>query len=84
MADDSQSPSQDLDYTPPPHPYLHEPVLYISNLPTTVSDADLALALEHCVPFRPHIPRDESKSLCSGTIEFRLLDRGTPIRSVAR
>ncbi|KAJ3552701.1 hypothetical protein NM688_g4014 [Phlebia brevispora] len=60
---------------PEPHPYLHEPLLYISNLPPHVTDADLAIAFAQCAPFRPNIPRDEGSVLRSGTIEFRYLEK---------
>jgi hypothetical protein len=44
--------------TPGAHPFLREPKLYISNLSPTVTDVDLAHALEYCVPFRPSVMRD--------------------------
>lgn len=59
-----------------PHPYLHEPLLYISGLPTSVKDEDLALALQACAPFRPNIPRDGSTKPLSGTIEFKYMEKG--------
>lgn len=63
---------------PEPHPYLHEPLLFISNLPPQVSDADLALAFAQCAPFRPSIPRDDGSGMPrSGTIEFRFFEKGT-------
>ncbi|OBZ67782.1 Polyadenylate-binding protein, cytoplasmic and nuclear [Grifola frondosa] len=60
---------------PQPHPYLHEPVLYISGLPPYVRDEDLALAFQQCAPFRPIIPRDGSNRPLSGTIEFKYLEK---------
>ncbi|PPR01812.1 hypothetical protein CVT26_013171 [Gymnopilus dilepis] len=54
-----------------PHPYLHEPLLYITNLPSYVSDENLALAFVGFGPFRPKIQRDTNASLVSGTIEFK-------------
>lgn len=60
-----------------PHPYLHEPVLYISGLPPHVSDQDLALAFVQCAPFRPNIPRDGTNRPLSGTIEFKYIEKGT-------
>ncbi|PPR06739.1 hypothetical protein CVT24_013048 [Panaeolus cyanescens] len=60
---------------PRPHPYLHEPLLYITNLPPYVSDENLALAFVECGPFRPKIMRDGSPNLLSGTIEFKFLER---------
>lgn len=65
-----------LDSQPQPHPYLREPVLYISNLAPTVTDADLARALGDCVPFRPKIARDGSDRPLSGTIEFKHIEKG--------
>lgn len=74
----------DPDFIPPPqdnegphpHPYLHEPLLYISNIPPYVSDENLALAFVTCGPFRPKIPRDGSNDLLFGTIEFKFLEKG--------
>jgi polyadenylate-binding protein len=71
-------------YTPPPqevnepqlHPYLHEPLLYISSLPPYVSDENLAVAFQACAPFRPNIARDGSNRPLIGTIEFRFLEKG--------
>ncbi|KAF8221063.1 hypothetical protein L208DRAFT_1426715 [Tricholoma matsutake] len=60
---------------PHPHPYLHEPLLYISNIPPYVSDENLAHAFVTCGPFRPRIPRDGSNNLLSGTIEFKFLEK---------
>ncbi|KAF9010082.1 hypothetical protein BDQ17DRAFT_1388089 [Cyathus striatus] len=48
---------------PQPHPYLHEPLLYITNLPSYVTDENIA------------IPRDSTSSVLSGTIEFRYLEK---------
>ncbi|KAF8518354.1 hypothetical protein BU17DRAFT_48641 [Hysterangium stoloniferum] len=58
------------------HPYLHDPILYITNLPAHVTDTDLARALEFCVPFRPTIIRDGSGMPLSGTIEFKDFSKG--------
>ncbi|TBU60413.1 hypothetical protein BD310DRAFT_815285 [Dichomitus squalens] len=58
-----------------PHPYLHEPLLYISNLPAFVRDEDLAVAFQTCAPFRPNIQRDGSNRPLSGTIEFKYLEK---------
>lgn len=63
-------------YGPQPHPYLHEPLLYISNLPPFVSDETLAMALAFCPPFRLKIPRDGGPNLLSGTIEFKFIEKG--------
>ncbi|KAI0631139.1 hypothetical protein C8Q77DRAFT_188836 [Trametes polyzona] len=60
---------------PQPHPYLHEPLLYISGLPPYVRDEDLAVAFQTCAPFRPNIPRDGSNKPLSGTIEFKYLEK---------
>ncbi|KAH7106629.1 hypothetical protein BKA62DRAFT_826128 [Auriculariales sp. MPI-PUGE-AT-0066] len=59
-----------------PHPYLHEPLLYVTGLLPHVTEGDLARALENCVPFRPSIPRGGTDTTLSGTIEFRSIDRG--------
>lgn len=75
-------------YTPPPqetnepqlHPYLHEPLLYISSLPPCVSDENLAVAFQACAPFRPNIARDGSNRPLSGTIEFKYLEKGACLR----
>ncbi|GJJ14849.1 hypothetical protein Clacol_009117 [Clathrus columnatus] len=55
------------------HPYLKEPLIYITNLAPHVAEHDIARVLEHCVPFRPNIPRDGSGRPLTGTIEFREL-----------
>ncbi|KAH9855373.1 hypothetical protein C2E23DRAFT_883314 [Lenzites betulinus] len=60
---------------PQPHPYLHEPLLYISGLPPYVRDEDLAVAFQTCAPFRPNIVRDGSNRPVSGTIEFKYLEK---------
>ncbi|KAG6865946.1 hypothetical protein C0991_010201 [Blastosporella zonata] len=68
--------AQDQDATGPhPHPYLHEPLLYISNIPPYVTDENLAMAFVACGPFRPKIPRDGSSQILSGTIEFRYIEK---------
>lgn len=61
---------------PQPHPYLRDPILYLSNLPPYVTDEALASALTGYGPFRPKIIRDGSANPVSGTIEFRYLDKG--------
>ena len=61
---------------PHPHPYLHDPLLYITNLPTFVTDEILAVAFMYCGPFRPKIQRDTSVPMLSGTIEFKFLEKG--------
>ncbi|KAH9833331.1 uncharacterized protein C8Q71DRAFT_775076 [Rhodofomes roseus] len=71
------------DYAPPttetmghqPHPYLHEPVLYITGLPPYVKDEDLAPAFQTCAPFRPNLQRDGSSKPLSGTIEFKYIEK---------
>lgn len=59
-----------------PHPYLHEPLLYISGLPPHVTDQDLALAFVQCAPFRPNIARDGTNRPLSGIIEFKYIEKG--------
>lgn len=59
-----------------PHPYLHEPLLYVSNLPAFVQDESLAQAFVTCAPFRPNITRDGSAKYVSGTVEFKFLASG--------
>lgn len=58
-----------------PHPYLHEPVLYISGVPPHVTDQDLAVAFVQCAPFRPNIQRDGTSRPLSGTIEFKYMEK---------
>ncbi|KAL4079523.1 hypothetical protein J3A83DRAFT_4210322 [Scleroderma citrinum] len=58
-----------------PHPYLHEPLLYISNLPPYVTDENLAGTFQSCAPFRPNIARDGSNRPLNGTIEFKFLEK---------
>jgi polyadenylate-binding protein len=75
MADhDIQQPEADQGI-PQPHPYLHEPLLYISNLPPYVTDQSLAVAFVSCGPFRPKILRDGSNMPLSGTIEFKFIEK---------
>ena len=66
---------------PQPHPYLHEPILYISSLPHNVTDENLAIAFSTCAPFRPRIDRTDTTKPLFGMIEFRVLDKGvvTPL-----
>jgi polyadenylate-binding protein len=64
------------------HPYLRDPLLYITNLPAHVTDADIARALEYCVPFRPTISRDGSGRPLDGTIEFKDFAKGMCVRRV--
>ena len=63
---------------PGPHPYLHDPVLYITNVPLHIKDEQLATAFVNCGPFRPRINRDHPipPGLLSGTIEFKFLEKG--------
>jgi hypothetical protein len=63
---------------PQPHPYLHEPLLYISSLPHYVTDENLAIAFSTCAPFRPRISREGMADPLSGRIEFKVLDKGVP------
>ncbi|KAG6867065.1 hypothetical protein C0993_007110, partial [Termitomyces sp. T159_Od127] len=63
------------DGSPHGHPYLHEPLLYISNVPAYLTDEALAMAFVACGPFRPRIARDTAAPVLSGTIEFRFLDK---------
>ncbi|KIK68690.1 hypothetical protein GYMLUDRAFT_54276 [Collybiopsis luxurians FD-317 M1] len=60
---------------PHPHPYLHEPLLYITNVPANVSDETLGMAFMTCAPFRPKIVRDTPSPMVAGTIEFKFLDK---------
>ncbi|KAJ7247907.1 hypothetical protein B0H12DRAFT_1186702 [Mycena haematopus] len=62
-------------YGPQPHPILHEPLLYISNIPPYVTDENIALAFVTCGPFRPKIPRDGTNNPLNGTIEFKFLEK---------
>jgi hypothetical protein len=70
-------------YDTQPHPYLHEPRIYLSNLPAWVSNEQLGLALQPCVPFRPTIPRDGSGAPLSGCIDFKALHQGLSPRVCA-
>ncbi|GLB42130.1 putative RNA recognition motif containing protein [Lyophyllum shimeji] len=69
------APQDHESHGPHPHPYLHEPLLYISNIPPFVTDENLAMAFVSCGPFRPKIPRDASNNIMSGTIEFRFIEK---------
>ncbi|KAF7325995.1 hypothetical protein MKEN_00450400 [Mycena kentingensis (nom. inval.)] len=70
------------DYHPPEeqegphaHPILHEPLLYVSNIPPYVTDENIAMAFVTCGPFRPRIPRDGGNAPINGTIEFKDLEK---------
>jgi polyadenylate-binding protein len=76
MATGYSSPTLQDTEVPQPHPYLHEPLLYISNLPPYVTDENLAMTFQPCAPFRPNIVRDGSNRPLSGTIEFKYLEKG--------
>jgi len=78
MTNQYTPPPDDPYESPQPHPYLHEPLLYISGLPHFVTDENLALAFTTCAPFRPRITRDGTTNPLSGIIEFRVLDKGVP------
>lgn len=69
------SPSLQEQQCPQPHPYLHEPLLHITNLPAFVSDEMLAVAFMYCGPFRPKIQRDTPSGTLQGTIEFKFLEK---------
>jgi polyadenylate-binding protein len=58
------------------HPYLHDALLYISNLPDVVSDEHLAAVFTQIGPFRPKINRDAPGPAKNGTIEFKTQDLG--------
>lgn len=60
-----------------PHPYLHEPILYISGLPSYVTDDEIAVVFQPCAKFRLKINRQEPHQDLCGTIEFQYLDRGS-------
>ncbi|KAF6764245.1 hypothetical protein DFP72DRAFT_417605 [Ephemerocybe angulata] len=92
---DSDYAHQEGDYQegPHPHPYIHEPLLYITNLPSFVTDEMLAVAFMYCGPFRPKIQRDAPGAILSGTIEFKFLEKaekalatlqGRPIPEIAQ
>ncbi|KAF7351349.1 hypothetical protein MSAN_01566400 [Mycena sanguinolenta] len=75
MESEYQMPQEPEQYGPEPHPILHEPLLYISNIPPYVTDENIALAFVTCGPFRPKIPRDGSSNPLNGTIEFKYLEK---------
>lgn len=66
----------DPGYGSRPHPCLHDPVLFVTNLPAFVSDETLASALVGYGPFRPKILRDGMQATVAGAIEFRYLEKG--------
>lgn len=74
QADYSTVPPQESG--PHTHPYLHEPLLYITNIPANVSDETLGIAFVPCAPFRPKLVRETSNPFVSGTIEFKYLESG--------
>ncbi|KAA1472444.1 hypothetical protein DENSPDRAFT_850923 [Dentipellis sp. KUC8613] len=76
MASDySPPPDASESDSPQPHPYLHDPLLYISGLPAQVTDEALATVFATCAPLRPHINRNEPGKIFSGTIEFKYLEK---------
>ncbi|KAJ7461748.1 hypothetical protein B0H11DRAFT_2055856 [Mycena galericulata] len=75
MDPENQMPQEQDSFGPQPHPILHEPLLYISNIPPYLSDENIALAFVSCGPFRPKIIRDGSNNPLSGTIEFKFLEK---------
>ncbi|KAI9567562.1 hypothetical protein HD554DRAFT_2023797 [Boletus coccyginus] len=75
MASGYASPPLQESDGPQPHPYIHDPLLYISNLPPYVTDENLAITFQSCAPFRPNIPRDGANRPLSGTIEFKFLEK---------
>jgi polyadenylate-binding protein len=70
-------------YDTQPHPYLHEPRIYITNLPPWVSSEQLGFALQACIPFRPNITRDGSGAPLAGSIDFKVLHQGPSVRRMA-
>lgn len=83
MASGYASPPPPEPTGPQPHPYLHEPLLYISGLPHYIRDEDLALVFQPCAPFRPNIPREDTTKALSGTIEFKYIEKGIWQRNVS-
>ncbi|KAF8439043.1 hypothetical protein L210DRAFT_2241444 [Boletus edulis BED1] len=75
MASGYASPPLQESDGPQSHPYIHDPILYISNLPPYVTDESLAITFQSCAPFRPNIPRDGINRPLSGTIEFKFLEK---------
>jgi len=67
---------QPLQLSPHSHPYLREPLLYISNLPNYVTEENIAMAFVNCGPFRPKAVRDVTSNYITATIEFKFLDKG--------
>ena len=61
-----------------PHPLIVDPVLYITGIPPTVSDTEIAQAFEACLPVRPTIMRDGmgAEGGGYGRIEFKYLASG--------
>ncbi|KAI0066929.1 hypothetical protein BV25DRAFT_1796079 [Artomyces pyxidatus] len=76
MSSEYSPPPEQESLEPQPHPYLHEPLLYISGLPHYVTDENLAVAFGSCAPFRPRIARDDTTAPVGGTIEFKFLEKG--------
>jgi polyadenylate-binding protein len=58
-----------------PHPCLQDPILYLSNLNPSVTEAHLANVLQFCTPFRPVIDRDASgQVLGTGSVTFKFFE----------
>ncbi|KAL0579003.1 hypothetical protein V5O48_002998 [Marasmius crinis-equi] len=60
---------------PQPHPYLHDPLLYITSLPAYITDESLAVSFLTCGPLRPKIQREPNAEQVSGTIEFKTQEK---------
>ena len=67
--------------TPQPHPFLVDPVLYITGVPLSVADTELAQAFGPCLPVRLQITRDGMgvDEGGHGTVEFKLFEAGEPL-----
>ena len=63
-------------YRPEPHPYLHEPILQISGLPSYVEDHKIAPFFQPCGEFR--LKTERSAKGLRRFIEFDHLDQGQP------
>lgn len=70
---------------PQPHPFVLEAVLYVSGIPQTISETELAQAFQECLPVRPKIAKDGVlvDGGAHGRIEFRFKESGelTPFLS---
>ncbi|CAO1620122.1 unnamed protein product [Sympodiomycopsis kandeliae] len=76
----------ETDATPPAHPFLTKPLLYVSGVDPQSQDQDLASGpLQQFLPVRLHIDRNvPAGQSASGTVEFQTLDKAEKALATVR